>query len=592
MENMSYSKKYLNAISSLLGGVCIILLPLVSCYEESVFSDLDTILFVGCVSTCLMSLIVVMRMFSHKWQVNIKVTLVDMLITVYILYGVINLVLVRECRVDPLWLVRWYVLIVGYILFRNINEEKYILIAIVMSGIIQTAIAVSQVLELSESNNIYFQATGSFRNPGPLGGYIGISGVVCCGLIADAVKRRSCIYTFLYILVLLILNTGLIIADSRAAFVSACGGALYLFWQCFKPEKEMFRRLFIASSTALFVVLFIVLIGYRPDSVKSRLLIWHVSADMMIAKPMLGHGVGGFNDEYMLWQAKYFETKPDSALSRFADTPLSTFNEFIHVGVEQGIIGVLLLLFLLFSVFNRKGVTEVTISEQTYKSTFLSILLFSLFSYPAEIFPIFFYFPIFLGLLRVQAYRTFDIHKTILPAGMIIVWMLTLYSFDIRGKYKSGSDCILKLFSASAEPLNDTVFSYLKNNYSFQNVYLQSLTVTKPTDTITCDRVIQIANSYSSYIELGTIRMRNKDYSAAKDYFFMSSCMMPNRIWPIYMLWKIAIEQNDIIEAVKYARKIMSFESKSMNTDVIMIKKEITSFLAGITGPGPVIPAR
>jgi O-antigen ligase len=47
-------------------------------------------------------------------------------------------------------------------------------------------------------------------------------------------------------------------------------------------------------------------------SADARLLIWRVSSEIAIEKPITGHGINSFSSLYMPSQADYFKKHPDS----------------------------------------------------------------------------------------------------------------------------------------------------------------------------------------------------------------------------------------------------------------------------------------
>jgi Lipid A core - O-antigen ligase and related enzymes len=79
---------------------------------------------------------------------------------------------------------------------------------------------------------------------------------------------------------------------------------------------------------------------------------------MITDKPLFGHGIGGFQREYMLYQAEYFKNHPDSNYAMLADIVKHPFNEFLLL-VEQGLVGGLLV--GLFIFFLSKNTVETRV---------------------------------------------------------------------------------------------------------------------------------------------------------------------------------------------------------------------------------------
>ena len=147
----------------------------------------------------------------------------------------------------------------------------------------------------------------------------------------------------------------------------------------------------------LFVTLIIVIGGlykYKPQSADGRLLVWRVTADMIADKPILGHGIGGFNKNYMFYQADYFTEHPESAYSQYSDNIAYPYNEFLHVLADQGIIGLVLILGLLVAVLKTPA------NNNEYKAAIIGYIVFAQFSYPSYVPGLLVLFPILIASIQ------------------------------------------------------------------------------------------------------------------------------------------------------------------------------------------------
>jgi O-antigen ligase len=90
---------------------------------------------------------------------------------------------------------------------------------------------------------------------------------------------------------------------------------------------------------------------FKKDSADGRLLLWTVSTKMILEKPLTGFGVDGFKKNYLLYQGEYFKNNPDSPYADLADNATSPFNEWLKIGVEQGIIGLLFIVGIILTAF-------------------------------------------------------------------------------------------------------------------------------------------------------------------------------------------------------------------------------------------------
>ncbi len=153
----------------------------------------------------------------------------------------------------------------------------------------------------------------------------------------------------------------------------------------------------------------------KQGSADGRLLMWQVSWEMVKDKPLLGWGSGGFEAHYGNYQAQWFKSgKGTQAQELVAGTPDAPFNELVRVAVCYGLVGMVVVLLVLGSFFftyrmpkflTPEAKMRFNIEPQTQnpehrslatelktlailQGGMLSIVVFSLFSYPLDVAPI------------------------------------------------------------------------------------------------------------------------------------------------------------------------------------------------------------
>ncbi|WP_366881692.1 O-antigen ligase family protein [uncultured Bacteroides sp.] len=143
--------------------------------------------------------------------------------------------------------------------------------------------------------------------------------------------------------------------------------------------------LFLSSGSvcifALFRLLFRSLYLHKKDSGNGRLLIWRVSCEMIKDAPLWGHGVDGFQKNYMLYQASFFNKYPTHKWRMLADDNSFAFNEYIKFVVEHGAVAaVFFFSFFLYVLLKQAGVSRL---ENIFsKSILLGWGIIAFFSYP------------------------------------------------------------------------------------------------------------------------------------------------------------------------------------------------------------------
>jgi len=149
---------------------------------------------------------------------------------------------------------------------------------------------------------------------------------------------------------------------SRAAWLAVLVSSAYLlavkfnFFQLIKPYFKTFARKLTAFALliAFLTIAGAALYQFKKGSAEGRRLIWKVSTEMIKDKPMWGHGFDGFIANYMDYQATYFNNNPESKEAMVAGDTNYAFNEFVQLTVENGLIGLLLVLLILITIFSNK----------------------------------------------------------------------------------------------------------------------------------------------------------------------------------------------------------------------------------------------
>ena len=94
--------------------------------------------------------------------------------------------------------------------------------------------------------------------------------------------------------------------------------------------------------------------------------------------PLFGIGAGGWQANYMLYQAEYFLQNPNSPYILLADNIFYAYNEFLHITAEQGIVGLVVVTWLLYALFSYKEKNNTDQLPEIRLNHFLSLLFFFL----------------------------------------------------------------------------------------------------------------------------------------------------------------------------------------------------------------------
>lgn len=235
-------------------------------------------------------------------------------------------------------------------------------------------------------------------NPGPYSGYLAMILPLCLNLF---LRLRNCdkialweTRTMLFylaavgIFVILIALPGGMSRPAWLAAIAACSWVFFLRksgWELLKEKVMTHRRIAIIACAFIFIIITALpsIGGFvHPDKSASRMLMWNVTVKAILEHPFHGTGLGGFPVSYAKAQADYFSSGKASEMERMvADCPEFPFNEYLHMGLEYGIFGLMLFtLWIGFTLYyglkNRQIGTTGGI---------IAILFLSMYSYPLQL---------------------------------------------------------------------------------------------------------------------------------------------------------------------------------------------------------------
>ncbi|MFT3737665.1 MAG: O-antigen ligase family protein [Breznakibacter sp.] len=331
----------------------------------------------------------------------------------------------------------------GYM--KNAVQEQLLTVAFalyLLAAIGQAAIGLMQIYGFYDSHHALFTLTGTFHNPGPYAGCLAsaiplslsviltkrtkhkiqkpnVTTTECSSnhMLRFAFRSKHLLFSLPHkqalgiigqiavILLLLVLPA----TRSRAAWVGALAGSLFVYWPYIQRlyyymwKRRLRKFNFLRNRQTLWGLLVVVglacatgLYFLKKDSANGRWLMWQVSWQLIKEEPLIGHGWNAFGAKYMNEQAKWFASgKGSEALKAVAGEPEAPFNEPIRLLVEFGwsglfLIGVFFTVLIAYIPSKRKSIKAnpaLSTSARGIGGAIVSIIAFSLFSYPMDIAP-------------------------------------------------------------------------------------------------------------------------------------------------------------------------------------------------------------
>lgn len=529
----------------------------------------------------------------------LKITMVDSAIVVWSLYYLLRVYIGGEypCATDFLKTCTIVLLYASLrILFNSTKLSAWWIIAIlIFCGVYEAISGISQMINGTSRHHL-FMLTGNFQNPGPYSAYLMMGSVI--GLCAMQEKiyghcpyrietRLEYFFAKFYMLLgyerniksnkvfdrinfhidempnikhIIAIPTILILIVlpstwSRAAFVGLVFCVLWIYREKYKKYK------YVVWITICVVAIYLYII--KQGSADGRIITWMSSLTSWIHKPWLGVGVGGFRNACAEGIAELWHSNPNSTLFNSAGVTDYAYNVLLKILVEQGLIGVTLC--LLLATFSM---TKLYTQSKPLFMGMLSLLIFSMFSYPFELLP---YRTIAVVIIAwnesctVKSICSMGHIKTLLLAEFLAFasWqtykeILVSYEVDkefdtIRGIHEEAFVLdyygLLPLEGDNADFLFDFGKTLRKQKrYNDSNAMLRQGTL------CSADPMF--------YVLMGNNYRDMQHYDLAEQSYKEAFAVMPNRLYPLYQLMLMYNDCGDKSKAKSMARQIIVMKPK------------------------------
>ena len=364
------------------------------------------------------------------------------------------------------------------------------------------------------------------------------------------------------------------------------------------PTVNRIKKGFIIFASISVILLIVAGLYYlKKDSSDGRLLMWKVSLSAVIKHP-LGVGLGHFSHAYGEAQAAYFASGRASATEAYvAGNPEYGFNEFLQIGIESGIFVLILFIGLIICAF--RGLMKS--GNWGAMGSLTSLLVFACFSYPFSVLPFLIVFVFLLAIaggaqmtgLRASSRNDalistdfFSVRRVYVVIGCLIVTGFCFWQeYPVYGAYRQWKRnqmyYQLGMYKETAQNY-ETLYPYLNDRINFLFEYGRSLSQTERFEE--SNRVLQHATQISCDPMLYNIMGKNYqamgDYDSAEKCLRKSALIVPNRIYPYYLLMKLHIETGDKEKALENAEIVLTKEPKVQSTAVREMREEAKKWIA------------
>ena len=489
----------------------------------------------------------------------------------------------------------WFLL--RYILTAYREFNFFFLFVGMLTGLVEAVWGMQQLHGYAYSNHSLFRLTGSFFNPGPYCGYLAVVLPVC---LWAALKFQKGMHYFAWICVgaiLIVLPAGM----SRSAWMAAVVACGWVYWTeriGWEKAKAAYKR--YKNATIPFIAIVAILAGcaiagvygMKRDSADGRLLMWKVTGKAIAGQPLAGTGLGGFPAAYAEAQGEYFATGTATDQEKqVAGCPEYAFNEYLQIGLEQGIGGLIVFVLWLGSM----GYYGIRNRQHGAVGGVLALAVFAVSSYPLQL-PSFWMILVFLGAICVTKDGT-QARSSALPVSsaypITIISLLSLASVCLfilqKGQYE-----VYKRWGRMQTVYNNKAYESVSEDYKdlhdklkhkpeflFEEAQCLSKTGRYAEAIRMLERAKRLSGDPMIRYMIAKNRQATGDYREAERELLHAIGILPERLYPYYLLAKLYAEpafyQADKFRAA--AGAVLTKEPKVESSAIREMRTEIKKIL-------------
>lgn len=516
-----------------------------------------------------------------------RLTIVDGLVALWSLYYVGRVWFGAEYPCGTEWLQAMEIVVLYVVLRMVLHNTKIpawgLCAGIVLFACYEAMIGAGQLISGNGRHHIFVLA-GTFQNPGPYSAYLMIAGsIVLCRVpftiyhlqahfphlfsgiyhlsLANRWARRfwknermkSIVKETVYYSLSVIAFLPLLILPatwSRAAFVGMGVCALWIF----KKRYWRFRWYVWGALVAVAVAFYFI----KRGSADGRSLIWMASLTTWMHDMWLGVGVGGFRHACAEGIAEMWNANHDSAKFASAGVTDYAYNAMVKILVEQGLVGALLWIAITLLAMWRLYKLSVSLFMGM-----LSLLVFSMFSYPFELLPYRIIAVMVFAWSESRDKSTLCLHlnKIICTfVSIITIAFSWFFKTEITERIEHDKDATLFAGMRNSAFLSDyyELLPYETDNPQYLFDFAKTLREeTRYEDSNAILRMgTQVSADPMFYIIMGNNYRDEQLYDLAKETYEKAYSIMPNRLYPMYLLMMMYADKGDEALANDMAKRV------------------------------------
>lgn len=560
-----------------------------------IFSVVDTKLFVypslsySLVTGVLVSLLAIITMFRQYQQKYILHPLITGLVLSWLLYILFFSTIKNGETYRLVYIINTLVFLVTIAInlkCKAINW-KHIENVIIGLGIFNSVYVILQLIGVASSANHLILITGYNENPNSTAMYLVGALVVTFNRLSERLNIRvNVILAFLFILSIFLLKC-------RTALLGSLIVILVYLYKIFKTKissrKYKIIGIVIIIVASTFVISIILLT--KKNSSQGRLFVWKNSIELIKKDPM-GYGYGLFEKTYNISQSNYFESGAGTEEEiRNADHVAMSYNDYLEMGIEGGIIGSLFLalLFILSSIeaYRQKDAEAFSFIIATMVMAMVNFLYSSVSVWLLVLFMI----AKIMANYKAELYnKNHDLREILyrcipLTIGIFsIVWgMKTVKMTSAQIEFAKLHQMISQNKLVYAGQLLKLQHNIDTSEAFYTDLGINYINLGEFQNAINAlNMALRYSSSPSIYYNLWSLYMKQGQYQLGSRSLKVVENMEPIRILPKYYILNSYFYAQNMTMAEGYAKKILKTKVKIKNKESDQIIKKTQEILCEI----------
>lgn len=361
-------------------------------------------------------------------------------------------------------------------------------------------------------------------------------------------------------------------------------------WKQTKETIQQHNKLFAISSIVLFVIATAIILAgniRKAHAGDRRLLIWNLTTQAIMEHPVTGTGIGGFPTTYAKAQSAYFESNIASSKEKqTAICPQYAYNEYLQIGLELGITGLLLFIFwLAFSLYY--GIKHRQIGAS---GGILALGIYALYSYPLQ-FPTYWVLLLFMTVIcvtnpkqdKLRAQRSIPYISAIAAVLSCILFYGQKDCYYTYKEWKTLQELYHDQAYEQAVNRYANLFTHLyhRTDFLYEGAECFSKTGQHEIAIIWLDRALKLSADPELYYAIAENKEAIKQYQEAEAYLQEVSRLLPERGYTYFLLTKLYAKPSffhpDKLQ--KAAKRFLSFQPSTQNDITKEMKEEIMQIM-------------